>query len=632
MPLIKFEKVSLDYSKAPLLDKADLQINSGERCCLVGRNGTGKTSLLKLITGTTVPDSGTVWKRPNIKIGELEQVLPTDSNLSIYDYVASGLAELGEILKQYHHLTTLLSNPETVDHEPIIEQMGVLQKQIEQQNGWLYQQRIEKILTQFNLKEDLMLTDLSGGWQRRAALAKALVMEPDLLLLDEPTNHLDIETIEWLENYMASFRGAVLCISHDRALLNRFATKIIELDRGKLYCVNGNYDRFLQEKEKRLEVESRHNAEFDKKLAQEEVWIRQGIKARRTRNEGRVRALIALRKERANRREVTEKPKFDIATSAELSGKLVIEVQNISHNFGEKQIISNFSTRIFRGDRIGFLGPNGCGKSTLLKILLGKLSPEYGTVTIGTNVKIAYFDQLRAQIDTEMSVIENVGQGRTSIEINGKQKHVMSYLKDFLFTPEKCLTPVRNLSGGECNRLLLAKLFSLPANLLVLDEPTNDLDIESLELLEDLLSDFPGTILIVSHDRAFLDNVATSSLVFEGNGIINEYIGGYADWQLHQINKQSNAKISSKTPAESKKPIKTTKINKLDYKSQQELEHLPELIDSLETKIANLQEKMADPNFYTQAKVDQEEAIHTLKAAETDLAKAYVRWEELYGN
>jgi ATP-binding cassette subfamily F protein uup len=396
--------------------------------------------------------------------------------------------------------------------------------------------------------------------------------------------------------------------------------------------VNGNYDRFLQEKEKRLEVESRHNAEFDKKLAQEEVWIRQGIKARRTRNEGRVRALIALRKERANRREVTEKPKFDIATSAELSGKLVIEVQNISHNFGEKQIISNFSTRIFRGDRIGFLGPNGCGKSTLLKILLGKLSPEYGTVTIGTNVKIAYFDQLRAQIDTEMSVIENVGQGRTSIEINGKQKHVMSYLKDFLFTPEKCLTPVRNLSGGECNRLLLAKLFSLPANLLVLDEPTNDLDIESLELLEDLLSDFPGTILIVSHDRAFLDNVATSSLVFEGNGIINEYIGGYADWQLHQINKQSNAKISSKTPAESKKPIKTTKINKLDYKSQQELEHLPELIDSLETKIANLQEKMADPNFYTQAKVDQEEAIHTLKAAETDLAKAYVRWEELYGN
>ena len=539
MPLIKFDKVSLDYSKAPLLDKADLQINSGERCCLVGRNGTGKTSLLKLILGTTAPDSGAIWKRPNIKIGELAQILPTDLSVRVYDYVASGLSGVGEILKQYHHLTILLSDPATVEYDSIIEKMTVLQKKIEQQNGWLYQQRIEKILTQFTLQADLVLSDLSGGWQRRAALAKALVSEPDLLLLDEPTNHLDIETIEWLENYLHSFRGAVLCISHDRALLNRFANKIIELDRGQLYCVNGNYDKFLQEKDKRLEVEAKHNAEFDKKLAQEEVWIRQGVKARRTRNEGRVRALMELRKDRAARRELTNKPKFDIATSKELSGKLVIEAKHVSHSFSEKKIISNFSVRIFRGDRIGFLGANGCGKSTLLKILLGKLTPEQGLVNIGTNVKIAYFDQLRAQIDLEMSVIENVAQGRTSIEINGKQKHVISYLKDFLFTPEKCLTPVRNLSGGECNRLLLAKLFSLPANLLVLDEPTNDLDIESLELLEDLLSDFDGTILLVSHDRAFLDNVATNCLAFEENGAIAEYIGGYADWQQNKLNKQT---------------------------------------------------------------------------------------------
>ncbi len=526
--LILLDNISLAFGLDVLLDKIKFQIASGERVCLIGRNGAGKSSLLKIIEGLQLADTGTVWRKPHLRLARLAQELPQKSQATIYEFVAEGLAETGKLLTEYHALTHKLMHSHTKQD---LKKLQSLQQAIDSQNGWQFEQTIQTILTRLELDPDQLVATLSGGWQRRAALAQALVTSPELLLLDEPTNHLDIEAIQWLEEQLVNWNIGLIFITHDRSLLQRLATRIVELDRGQLTSWPGDYDNFLRRKEEMLNAEHNQNAEFDKKLAQEERWIRQGIKARRTRNEGRVRALEALRKARSERREQQGKATFNL-NEARQSGKLVIEAENITHYFNQNSpqqcVIEKFSLRVMRGDRIALLGPNGIGKSTLLNILLKNLEPSEGKVTQGTQLNIAYFDQLRETLDLEKTVIDNVTEGNDTIEINGKKRHIISYLGDFLFTPERALTPVKALSGGECNRLLLARLFSRPSNLLVLDEPTNDLDIETLELLEELLSQYQGTLLLVSHDRSFLDNVATSLLVFAGQGKIIEYIGGYS--------------------------------------------------------------------------------------------------------
>jgi len=520
--LISLEDVDLAFGLDALLDHVKLQISAGERVCLIGRNGAGKSSLLKIIEGQLLPDGGSVWRKPHLRIARLEQELPRNENITVYEFVAEGLAETGKLLAAYHHL---IQNLQEKDF-PKLER---LQQEMDAKHAWQFETNMNKILQRLELPADKPVSALSGGWLRRAALAKALVASPELLLLDEPTNHLDIEAIQWLEEQLLGCDAGIIFITHDRALLQRLATRIIELDRGQLTSWPGDYQNFLQRKEELLNAEAQQNAVFDKKLAQEEIWIRQGIKARRTRNEGRVRALEAMRATRAQRREVQGKANFDL-NAAEKSGQLVVSVKNISQRYHDRDIIKNFSIDIMRGDRIGLIGPNGIGKSTLLNILLGNLIPDQGTVKLGTKLQVAYFDQLRQALDLEKTVVENVVQGTDFLEVNGKRLHVISYLADFLFSPQRARTPVKALSGGECNRLLLAKLFSMPANLLVMDEPTNDLDIETLELLEELLGDFPGTLLLVSHDRAFLDDVVTSTLVFQGQGKIKEYVGGYQDY------------------------------------------------------------------------------------------------------
>ncbi len=619
--LISLENVSLAYGLDPLLDKIQLQISSGERVCLIGRNGAGKSSLIKIIDGVILPDSGFVWRKPHLRIARLTQELPQDTNISVYEFVAQGLEHLGKLLSAYHKLLDELTN----DHsEKKLAELERLQHEIDINNGWKMEQDIKAILTKLELNGDQRLVDLSGGWQRRAALAKALVLSPELLLLDEPTNHLDIEAIEWLEQELLSSGVALLFITHDRALLKRLATRIIELDRGQLTSWPGDYENFLRRKEELLHAEAKQNADFDKKLAQEERWIRQGIKARRTRNEGRARALYAMRVERTKRREVQGKATFNI-NEGDQSGQIVIEAKNVTHGFNPRPLINNFSIRIMRGDRIGLIGPNGVGKSTLLNILLGNLVPQQGTATQGTRLQAAYFDQLRHALDPEKTVMENVAEGQDFVEINGKRQHAISYLNDFLFTPARTMTPVKALSGGECNRLLLAKLFSRPANLLVMDEPTNDLDIETLELLEDLLSDYQGTLLLVSHDRAFLDNVITSALVFEGNGKIQEHVGGYQDWQQY---KNTSSKTVEK-PVTKAMPERVKQSKKLSYKEQKELNELPEKIAALEKQFAELQDIANSENFYQQKPEVVKQSLSELNDLQLQIEQAYQRWEEL---
>lgn len=621
--LITLDNVSLAYGLDPLLDKVKLQISKGERICLIGRNGAGKSSLLKIIEGVMLPDSGTVWRKPQLRIARLEQELPRDITATVYDYVSEGLEETGKLLKEYHAITHRLAH-EHVDNDFVL--LEKVQHKIDACNGWQYEQQINTILTRLDLDAERKVNELSGGWQRRVALAKALVALPELLLLDEPTNHLDIEAIQWLEDQLLAWGCGLLFITHDRALLQRLATRIIELDRGNLTSWPGDYENFLRRKEEMLHAEAMQNADFDKKLAQEEVWIRQGIKARRTRNEGRVRALEAMRLQRSKRREVQGKAAFNV-NEAEKSGQLVVEAQNVQHSFNDKIIIKDFSVRIMRGDKIGLIGPNGVGKSTLLNILLGKLIPQSGVVTQGTKLQIAYFDQQRAALDLDKTVVDNVAEGNEFIEINGQRKHIMSYLTDFLFTPQRARTPVKALSGGECNRLLLAKLFSKPANLLVMDEPTNDLDIETLELLEELLGNYEGTLLLVSHDRAFLDNVVSSTLVFEGNGVIQEYIGGYQDWlkQKNDVVKTATTKVvSQKVVAEPNK-----KNSKLSFKEQRELSELPKLIENLEKEQQELQQLISSPEFYKQDQTNITASLNKMKQIEQDLQVYYTRWEEL---
>ncbi len=622
MALIKLESACLAYGHVPLLDKVDLQIDAGERVCLVGRNGAGKSTLMRVMEGVAELDEGGLWKKPDLRVGILAQEVPKLDELTVYDVVAGGLDHIGEVIAEYHHV---LHEMETNFSDSINNKLARLQDEIDSNDGWNVEQRITTVITKLELPEDALMGSLSGGYKRRVMLARALVLDPELILLDEPTNHLDVEAIQWMEDFLLGFNGAVLFITHDRTFLRHLATRIVELDRGKITSWPGNYDTYIKNKEERAIIEEQHNALFDKKLAQEEVWIRQGIKARRTRNEGRVRALEQLRRERSARLNKVGNVKLQVE-SGESSGKIVIEAEGISKSFADKTIVKSLTTKIMRGDRIGILGPNGVGKSTLLKMLLGELEPDTGTVSLGTKLSVAYFDQQRAVLDLEKTVADNLNFGSDTITINGRSRHVMSYLQDFLFPPARVRSPVKSLSGGERNRLLLARLFIQPANLLVLDEPTNDLDVETLELLEELLCNYDGTLILVSHDRTFLDNVVTSTLAFEGDGQVNEYVGGYEDWlrQSRQVNTSTTAKKTEKKEA---KPEK--KKTKLSYKDQFELDTLPQNIEKLEAEQEQLQNQVAEPDFYQQEKKDVDKVLTRLSELEKELETTYARWEEL---
>ncbi|MCK9531654.1 MAG: ATP-binding cassette domain-containing protein [Gammaproteobacteria bacterium] len=627
MPLITLQSVSLAYGHVPLLDHVDLAVEPGERVCLVGRNGAGKTTLLRVVAGEAVPDEGEL--RMDGRVGYLAQDIPLDESRTAFEVVADGLGDLGSLIAEYHAAAHAL---ESAPDDQGLARLGRLQQALEARDGWRLEQRVEALLTRFGLPADQPLSELSGGTRRRVLLARALVNEPDVLLLDEPTNHLDVESITWLEDTLLEWRGALLFITHDRAFLERLATRIVELDRGQLTSWPGDYRNYLQKREERLAVEEQHNALFDKRLAQEEAWIRQGIKARRTRNEGRVRALMQLRRERAERREQQGKVRIEVEHAGQ-SGKRVVETEHARVARGGRTLIRDLSVNIQRGDRIGIIGPNGVGKTTLLKLLLGELPPDSGTVRHGTKLAVAYFDQQREQLDLEKSVIDNLNLGKDTISVNGRDRHVMSYLQDFLFSPERVRSPVKSLSGGERNRLLLARLFARPANVLVLDEPTNDLDVETLELLEDLLADYEGTVLLVSHDRAFLDNVVTSTLAFEGDGEVREYVGGYSDWLRQRPAKAASAPKHAEPkpqPAPDAAPVAEhkAKSRKLSYKDQRELEQLPARIEALEADQAELHARLSDPALYQQ-EGGIAKASARLEEVEAELAEAYARWEVL---
>ena len=623
MPLITLQEVSLAYGHVPLLDHVNLAVEPGERVCLVGRNGAGKTTLLRVVSGEVLPDEGAV--RVEACVGYLAQDVPLDESRTAFQVVADGLGDLGSLIAEYHAAARAL---EVSPDDEALARLGRLQHALEARDGWRLEQRVEALLTRFELPPDQPLAELSGGTRRRVLLARALVNEPEVLLLDEPTNHLDVESITWLEETLLEWRGALLFITHDRAFLERLATRIVELDRGRLTSWPGDYRNYLQKREERLVVEEQQNALFDKRLAQEEAWIRQGIKARRTRNEGRVRALLQLRRERAERREQQGKVRIEVEHAGQ-SGKRVVETEHASVARGGRTLIKDLSVNIQRGDRIGIIGPNGVGKTTLLKLLLGELTPDSGTVRHGTKLAVAYFDQQREQLDPEKSVLDNLNLGKDTITVNGHDRHVMSYLQDFLFAPERVLSPARSLSGGERNRLLLARLFARPANVLVLDEPTNDLDVETLELLEELLADYKGTVLLVSHDRAFLDHVVTSTLAFEGEGVVREYVGGYSDWVRQRpvktaVPKRSEPKPQPTVPTAEQRQ----KPRKLSYKDQRELEQLPSRIEALEAELVELHQRLSDPAFYQQPH-GIADASARLQQVEAELAEAYARWETL---
>ena len=623
MPLIRLDKISLNFGTHILLDDVNFEIKRGSRIGLLGRNGAGKTTLMKLVAGVIYPDGGERWIRPGVKVAWLEQSLPNADEQTVYDFVADGLAEVGALLKRYHHLTLDYDIGRSAELE-------LVQAELESKDGWSLSQKVDTVITQLELPQDKRMSELSGGWRKRVALARALVREPDLLLLDEPTNHLDIPAIEWLERQLLDYRGALMLITHDRSFLQNVSNKIVELDRGTLYQFDGGFNRFLRYRAEQASAEESLNKLFDKKLAEEEVWIRQGIKARRTRNEGRVRALESMRKERSERRERYGKAniKLDIA---ERSGKIVAELKNISHSFGDTRIIDDFSSSIMRGDRIGIIGANGAGKSTLIKIILGQIVPTAGEIKLGTKLEVAYFDQLREHLDMEKNLIDNVCGGQEFIEIDGKRKHAISYLGDFLFTPDRVRTPAKALSGGEQNRAILAKVFSKPANVLVLDEPTNDLDIETLELLEDILSNFKGTVFLVSHDRKFMDNVVTSVMVFESDGIVEEYVGGYSDWVQHggkllDVDVQSqtpNTKRKTKPPPKGKKDASQS----LSFKEKRAIEQALALIETLEMEQAALDSLISDPEFYTSGSHKVEETLKRIASLKLELSAAYATWE-----
>ncbi|MEH0760140.1 ABC transporter ATP-binding protein [Vibrio sp. 16] len=631
MALLTINNGLLAYGDHPLLDHADFALQENERVCLVGRNGAGKSTLMKVLAGDVLLDDGKLTVTQDVIVSRLEQDPPRNQEGTVLEYVAGGLAEVGEQLKIYQDQLDLIAIDPS---EQNINKLARIQEQLEHSGAWRFEDRIKNVLTALKLDGHTKLTDLSGGWQRKAALARALVCDPDVLLLDEPTNHLDVTTIEWLENFLKDFRGSIIFISHDRAFIKSMATRIVDLDRGKLSSFPGDYENYLVEKEEMLRVEEMQNAEFDKKLAQEEVWIRQGIKARRTRNEGRVRALKKLREERSVRREVQGKANIQI-DDASRSGKIVFEAQNINYSIEGKSIVKDFSFNIMRGDRIALIGPNGCGKSTLLKLLLNDLEPQSGRLHCGTKLEVAYFDQYREVLDPEKSVIDNLADGKQEVMVGGRQRHALSYLQDFLFAPKRARTPVKALSGGEKNRLLLARIFLRANNLLVLDEPTNDLDIETLELLEDLLANYQGTLLLVSHDRQFVDNTVTTSWIFEGEGVIEEFVGGYHDAQQQRA--QAHSQRTVEKPTKNEKQLEETpktapvknKPKKLSYKLQRELEALPAKLEELEAEIESLQEQVNNPEFFSKSVEQTQPILDKLAATEQELEVAFERWEEL---
>ena len=624
MSLLRFEDIGLEFGDQVILRDAEFSIEPGERVCLIGRNGAGKSTTLKLITGALEPDRGEITANHGLIISTLEQTLPEAMDLPVTDVIRSGLAQVEALLDEYASKSRL-----DLDKHGLRE-LEELHAKIDTHEGWHREQRVETTITELNLPADKKMNQLSGGWRRRVALAKALVQKPDLLLLDEPTNHLDIATIKWLEDRVYSYPGAVMFITHDRAFLQRLATRIVEIDRGKLTSWPGDYGNFLRRKEKALEDEAVADDKFDKKLAEEEVWIRQGIKARRTRNEGRVRSLLKMREEREERVAKEGKARIHIE-EAEQSGRKVIRARNVGYSYGDEEVIRDFSIKIMRGDRIGLIGNNGVGKTTLLRLLLGELEPQTGTLKMGTGLEVGYFDQLRQTLDLEKSVSYNVGEGRTYIKLNGKDRHVVGYLRGFLFSPKRAMTPVKSLSGGERNRVILAKLFTRAANLLVLDEPTNDLDIETLEVLEQKLCEYTGTLIVVSHDREFLDNVVTSTVVFEENGKVQEYVGGYSDWLRHghQLAVTDNPYEVERKKREARERKKNRVATKLSYKDQRELDGLPAEIEAIESDIAALQEVISAPDFYAQEAEVVQQKLFELSETETLLEERIERWGAL---
>jgi len=624
MSLLRFDDIGLEFGDQLILRNAELAIEPGERICLIGRNGAGKSTTLKLIMGTLEADRGEIVAKDDLVVSQLEQSLPEAMDLPVTDVVRSGLTQVEALLKEYERRSKLKLDKHG------LRDLEALHAKIDAHDGWHLEQRVETIITELSLPFDKKMNELSGGWRRRVALAKALVQKPDLLLLDEPTNHLDIATIKWLEDRVYNYPGAVLFITHDRAFLQRLATRIVEIDRGRLTSWPGDYDNFLRRKEKSLEDETIADDKFDKKLAEEEAWVRQGIKARRTRNEGRVRTLLKMRDEREERVAKEGKARIHIE-EAEQSGRKVIRARNIGYSYGDEKVISDFDIKIMRGDRIGLIGNNGVGKTTLLRLLLGELEPQTGTLKVGTGLEVGYFDQLRQTLDLEKSVAYNVGEGRTYIKLNGKDRHVVGYLKGFLFSPKRTMTPVKSLSGGERNRVILAKLFTRPANLLVLDEPTNDLDIETLEVLEQKLCEYTGTLIVVSHDREFLDNVVTSTIVFEQDGKVQEYVGGYSDWlrRGHELAVTDNPYEAERKKHEALERRKNKKATKLSYKDQRELDNLPAEIGQIEATIAALQATIAAPDFYAQDTVLVQQQLHKLSETEKLLEQRVERWGEL---
>ena len=643
MPLLTLDSVALSYGHLPLFDAADLRIEPGERIALIGRNGSGKSSLLKIVSSEVVPDGGAVWRSPGLRVARLEQDVSTfdlrssksgsgerAANRSVFDEVAAGLGALGEIVAAYHRAAVDVADRGDPD---TLVRLGELQHQLEERDGWRLEQKVELVVSRLSLPADRLMGELSGGWRRRTLLGKALVSEPDLLLLDEPTNHLDIDAIRWLEDHLRGFAGALLFVTHDRAFLSALATRIVELDRGRLTSWPGSYALYLQKKADALNAEALELGRLDKKLEKEEAWLRQGVKARRTRNEGRVRDLLKLREQRATYRAESGPVRMSVDTG-DATGRLVFEAKHVSKAFGDMPVIRDYSQRILRGDRVGLVGPNGSGKTTLLRMLVGELEPDAGVVRRGTRLQVAYFDQQREQLDPDRSVADTVNDGNDTVVINGEPRHVIGYLADFLFPRERAVSPVKQLSGGERNRLMLARLFARPANVLVLDEPTNDLDIETLELLEELIDDFDGTILLVSHDRVFLDNIVTSTLAFERDGRVTEYVGGYEDYVRQSAASAVIREVAAHPRLERGAPSSDkgrpgAEKRKLSFHEARELKSLPPRIEALEVEQARLQAEAASPEFYKESGEHIRAVLARVEAIGPELEAALARWMEL---
>ncbi len=631
MPLLTLDAVTVAFGHLPLLEQVSVQIEAGERIAVIGRNGAGKSTLLQVLARELPPDAGTVWTTPTFRAGRLAQDVPLSDARSVFDVVADGLGDLSALVTAYHHAAADLA---TEGGAARLERLGRLQHELEDRDGWRLEQRVELVLARLGLPPDVVVDTLSGGWRRRVLLARALVSQPDLLLLDEPTNHLDVDAITWLESFLAEYPGAVVFVTHDRAFLRRLATRVLELDRGRLTSWPGDYDTFVRKKDEWLANEALQLEKFDKRLAEEEAWLRRGIKARRTRNEGRVRQLLAMRDTRAARRELAGRVRLGIE-QADQSGRMVFEADRVTKAFDGRVVVRDFSARVLRGDRVGLIGPNGAGKTTLLRLLLGDMLPDSGTIRHGAGVQVAYYDQQREQLDPDRSVFDTIGEGNDTVTVNGESRHVNGYLRDFLFPPERARSPVRSLSGGERNRLLLARLFTRPSNVLVLDEPTNDLDIETLELLEAQLTEWPGTLLLVSHDRVFLDNVVTSTFAFEGGGVVREYVGGYEDW----LRQRPSAPETSAPPGEPRTlappdaalggAAARAPSKKLSYNEQRELERLPGTIDALEEEHRALEARVSSPEFYRETSDAIAAALARLETVQQQLVAAYARWDAL---